>query len=121
MEDIRGIIEAVLFAAGREVEIKELQLLLEKSKVEIEEIVREMNFEYEDNNRGIEIVIADEVLQLASKAKYYEYICKIIDKRSKPKLSNAAIETLSIIAYNPRISRAEIEAIRRSKCRWYNL
>lgn len=112
MEDIKGIIEAVLFAAGRIVEMKELQLLLEKSEEEIEEIVMLMNSEYENNNRGIEIVVLDKGFQLASKAKYYDYICKIIDNRSKPKLSNAAIETLSIIAYNPKISRAEIEAIR---------
>ena len=43
---------------------------------------------------------------------YYEYIYPIFDKRSKPNLSNAALETLSIIAYNPKITRAEIETIR---------
>ena len=42
----------------------------------------------------------------------YEYIYPVLDKRNKPKLSNAALETLAIIAYNPRITRAEIEAIR---------
>ena len=114
MEDIEGLIEAVLFAAGREVEMKELQLLLEMPEEEIEEIVMQMNGEYEDKNRGIEIVCTNKSLQLASKPKYFDYICKIIDKRNRPKLSNAAIETLSIIAYNPRISRAEMEAIRRS-------
>ena len=46
------------------------------------------------------------------KKEYYEYIYPIFDKRSKPNLSNAALETLSIIAYNPRITKAEIEAIR---------
>ena len=41
-----------------------------------------------------------------------EYVYQVVDKRNKPRLSNAALETLSIIAYNPRISRAEIESIR---------
>ena len=94
MENIKGIIEAVLFATGREVELRDLQLLLEKSEDEIEEIISQMNMEYEDNNRGIEIVKTEKSYQLASKAKYYDYICKIVDKRSKPKLSNAALETL---------------------------
>ena len=120
-ENIKGIIEAILFAAGREVNISELCISLEKSKEEIEEIIKQMNMEYEDKERGIEIVRAEENFQLATREKYYDDIYKIIDKRNKPKLSNAALETLSIIAYNPRISRAEIEAIRRSKCRWYNV
>ena len=44
-----------------------------------------------------------------------------LDKRSKPSLSQAAMETLSIIAYNPKITRAEIEAIRGVNVRWYNI
>ena len=116
--NVRAIIEAILFAAGSEVNIKDLQLVLEKSKEEIDEIINLMNLEYADQGRGIEIVKIEDKYMLASKKEYYEYIYKIIDKRSKPKLSNAALETLAIIAYNPRIAKSEIEAIRRSKCRW---
>ena len=112
IENIKGIIEAVLFSSGNEVNIKNLQLLLEKSKDEIEETINEMNEEYKKDSRGIEIVKTDDNYVLASKKEYYDYIYKIMDTRSKPKLSNAALETLSIIAYNPKISRAEIEAIR---------
>ena len=108
----KGTIEAILFSAGNPVEIKDLQLILEKSKDEIEEIIKQMNMEYKDNSRGIEIVKADNTYQMASRKEYYDSIYKIIDKRSKPKLSNAALETLSIIAYNPRVSKSEIEAIR---------
>lgn len=111
-QDLKGIIEAILFATGREVTSRELSLALEKSKDEIEEIVYQMNLEYKDNNRGIEIIKTEDNYQLATRKDYYEYVYKIIDKRNKPKLSNAALETLSIIAYNPRISRAEIESIR---------
>ena len=111
-ENIKGIIEAILFAAGKEVSSKELSLALEKSKDEIEENIYKMNLEYNDNDRGIEIIKTGDNYQLATRKEYYEYVYKIIDKRNKPKLSNAAIETLSIIAYNPRISRAEIENIR---------
>ena len=112
MDNIKGTIEAVLFAAGNPVEIKDLQLILEKSKDEIAETINEMNLEYKDNNRGIEIVKANDSYQMASRKEYYDSIYKIIDTRSKPKLSNTALETLSIITYNPRISKSEIEAIR---------
>ena len=111
-ENIKGIIEAILFAAGREVETKELSLVLEKSKDEIKEIIHGMNLEYKDNNRGIEIITIGDNYQLSTRKEFYQYVYKLVDKRSNPKLSNAALETLSIIAYNPRISRAEIEAIR---------
>ena len=117
-EEIKGIIEAIFFAAGREVNIKELSLSLEKSRSEIEEIIDMMNLEYKDKNRGIEILKMEDNYQLATRKEYYDYIYKVLDKRNKPKLSNAALETLAIIAYNPRISRPEIEWIRRSKCRW---
>ena len=49
---------------------------------------------------------------MSSKKEYHEYIYHIIDKRAKPNLSQAALEVLAIIAYNPKITRAEIENIR---------
>ncbi len=109
---IKGTIEAILFAAGKEVSIKDIALIIEKSKPEIEEIVENMNKEYKDNQRGLEIIQIEDSFQLTTNKDYKDAIYKIIDKRNKPKLSTAALETLSIIAYNPRISKAEIEGIR---------
>ena len=111
-EKIKGIIEAILFSAGRNVSIKELELILEIEEKDIRQIISEMNEVYAEDTRGIEIINLNDTYQLCSKTDLYEYIYSIIDKRNKPKLSQAALETLSIIAYNPRITRAEIEAIR---------
>ena len=112
LEKIQSIIESILFAAGREVSIDELQLALEMPKNDIEIILEKMQDEYKLSNRGIELVRLNNGYELCSKKENYDYIYQIVDKRNKPKLSNAALETLAIIAYNPRISRAEIEAIR---------
>ncbi len=112
IEKAKAIIEAILFACGREVEIKELMSALEMSSEEILTIIESMKQDYLQNERGIEIIKVNDALQLTTKKDYYEYIYPIFDKRSKPNLSNAALETLSIIAYNPKITRAEIEAIR---------
>ena len=114
MEDkkIESIIEAILFAAGRPVGKKELVLSLEISEEEIDNIIDKMQKEYENQNRGIEIIKIEDSYQLCSKKELYEYIYPILDKRNKPKISNAALEKLAIISYNPRITRAEIEAIR---------
>lgn len=111
-EKQQSIIESVLFAAGRQVELKELMSLLELSEKEILLIIDNMKNEYEKSNRGIEIIKVDNAFQLCTKTENYQYIYQIFDKRSKPNLSPAALEILSIVAYNPKITRAEIEAIR---------
>ena len=107
-----GIIEAILFAAGREVKINELMSALELSSEEIISAVESLKKDYENEERGINILKIEDSFQLCTKKDYYEYIYPVFDKRSKPNLSAAALETLSIIAYNPRITRAEIETIR---------
>ena len=111
-EKKEAIIEAVLYAAGRPVEIKELMVLLEIDFEEVMEIVEKMKLDMQKANRGLEIIKVDDAYQLCTKKDYYEYIYPIFDKRSKPNLSQAALETLAIIAYNPKITRAQIEAIR---------
>ena len=112
IEKNKGIIEGILFAAGRIVTVDELMLALELSKEDIQNIIQSMKEDYNKQNRGIEIVKVEDGYQMASKTEFYDYIYPVLDKRAKPKLSIAALETLSIIAYNPRITRAEIEAIR---------
>ncbi len=113
MDNQKAIIEAILFAVGKEVSIEQLMMALELPKEEVELLLQEMQKEKSENPQsGIEIIKLENSYQLSSKKEYYEYIYPIIDKRAKPNLSNAALETLAIIAYNPRITRAEIEAIR---------
>ena len=108
----KAIIEAILFSAGRVIKINELMAILEISSDEIISIVNNMGEEYAKNNRGIEIIKVEDGYQLATKKEMYEYLYPIFDKRSKPNLSQASMETLAIIAYNPKITRAEIEQIR---------
>ena len=112
IEKIKSIMEAMLFACGRPVEIKEFMTNLELSAEDVENILQNMKMEFENQNRGIEIIKVDNSYQLCTKKEYYEYIYPLLDNRAKPTLSNAAMETLSIIAYNPKITRAEIESIR---------
>ena len=112
IEKSKAIIESILFACGREVKINELMSALELNGEDILNIIESLKADYERENRGIELIKVNEGFQLTTKKEYYEYIYPIFDKRSKPNLSNSALETLSIIAYNPKITRPEIEAIR---------
>lgn len=102
----KQIIEAILFAAGRSVSIKEISMVLEKSPEEVIEIIEDLKNEYENSDRGIEIIKLNDSYQMCTKKCLYEYISPIFDKKSKPNLSNASLEILSIIAYNPNVTRS---------------
>ena len=112
IDKIKSIIEAILFSAGTVVETKKLMAILELSNEDIDTIMQNMKNEFEEQGRGIEIIKVDNGYGLCSKKEYYDYIYPIFDNRAKPSLSAAALETLSIIAYNPKITRSEIEQIR---------
>lgn len=108
----QAIIESMLFAAGREVSVKEIMNILEIGAEDIDKIILNMKNEYDRRNSGIEILKVDDSYQLCTRKEFYEYIYPLFDNRAKPNISNAALETLSIIAYNPNVTRSEIEAIR---------
>ena len=109
---IKGVIEAILFSTGRIVKIKELMTILELSSDEVIKYIEEIEEDYKNTNRGLEIIRVEDGYQLASKKEYYEYLYPAFDKRLKPSLSQASLEVLSILAYNPRSTKADIEMIR---------
>ena len=109
--EIRNVIEAMLFASGREVSEKEIMGILEIDKESFDTAILELQNDY-INNRGMEIIKIEDSYQMCTKKENYEYIYPLFDNRSKPNLSNAALETLSIVAYNPKVTRAEIDKIR---------
>jgi len=112
IDKIKQIIEGIMFAVGRDVTINELSSVLELAPENIQEIVENMRTEFDEAGRGVQIIKVNDGYQLCSRKENYDYIYQIIDKRNKPNLSQAALETLAIIAYNPKITRAEIESIR---------
>ena len=111
-EKLQGVIEAILFAAGRVVKIRELMTILEQTSDKIIETINLMQEEYVKENRGIEIVRIEDGYQLSSKKEYYEYLYPLLSKQVKPTISQASLEVLSIIAYNPRATKSDIDAIR---------
>ena len=75
----KGVIEAILFAAGREVKITELMSALEASSEEVITLVESMKEDYKNENRGLQIVNVGEAYQLCTKQEYYEYLYTIFD------------------------------------------
>lgn len=112
LEETKAIIESMLFAAGRVVKTTEFAKILEMTPNEIDSIINNLEEDFKSDLRGIELIRVNDGYQLSTKKEYYDYIAQLFDNRTKPSLSAAALETLSIIAYNPKITRAEIESIR---------
>lgn len=109
---IKGIIEAILFSTGRIVKIKELMTILELSSDDVIKNISELQEDYKNEERGLEIIRVEDGYQLASKKEYHEYLYPAFDKRLTPTLSQASLEVLAILAYNPRSTKADIEMIR---------
>lgn len=112
IDKFTGILEAVLFAAGDPVSIKELCELLKVNEKRMKEIVRQLRENLEDEKRGLMLLEFNNKLQLSSKSEYSNYIKAFLKSDSRQNLSQAAIETLSVIAYKQPITRIEIDQIR---------
>ena len=74
IEEKKAIIEAILFAAGGMVKQKELVLALEMSIQDIDTLIENMQEEYKNKNRGIELIKVDDSYQLCTKKELYEYV-----------------------------------------------
>lgn len=110
----QGIVESLLFAAGDEgLTLKQISLVLEVEEVQAETIMKEMMEDYRNNPlRGIIIIELAGTYQFATKKENAAYLKKLVASPSSTTLSQAALETLAIIAYKQPITRMEIEEIR---------
>ena len=113
-EDIKNIIESIMFAYGEPISIKELNSIIneELSPKEIELMLTSLKNEYEENNRGIQIIKLENKYQMCTNKKYADYIKKVLEPKRKKTLSQATLETLTIIAYKQPITKVEVEDIR---------
>ena len=101
MENITGVVEAILFAVGRSVGIKEFKEVLGVNASDIEKAIKELEEKYKGNS-GISLVKFNDEYQLVSNKEYFEQVSKFVENSKKANLSTTCLEVLSIIAYNVR-------------------
>ena len=108
-EDIKHIIEAVMFAYAEPISIKELNDIIneELASKEIEYMLNNLINEYKENNRGIQIIKLQDKYQMCTNKDYSSFIKKVLES-----LTQTTLETLTIIAYKQPITKVEIEDIR---------
>ncbi len=110
---IKQIIEVLLFASDVPLPTNRLLSVLEDIKAEkVQHAIEELNKEYANTERTFRICKIGGGYQLVTKPEYAKYIKKLYKGRARSRLSPAALEVLSIIAFKQPISRPEVDQIR---------
>ena len=115
-QEIKNILEAVLFVAGEGISIANLSVLFDMDFDEFEKTVDEIIIESESGGDGIIMARHEDKITVCTNKKYSKEIQRILKPAVKEKLSNAVLETLSIIAYKQPVTRGEIDEIRGVRC-----
>ena len=112
IKEIESIVEGLLFANGDPLSLEKLADILELDRKTTRLVLNNMSINFQNSKRGIMLREIDGSYQLCTRFEHYEYIRKLFEPRQKQALSQAAFETLAIIAYNQPVTRAKIELIR---------
>lgn len=110
--EMKKVLEAVLFAAGHPLTYEKLSRLFDMTPKEMKKFVLDFSKEYNDEDRAIILLALDECAQLCTKQQYAPYIKEALDIRRGGNMSNSSIETLAIIAYNQPVTRTYIDTVR---------
>ena len=111
--NLKGVLEGLLFVVGDEgITLNRLLEIINIPKEELQKLIIELKEDYENDNRGIKLSILGDAFKLTTKKEHKEYYEKLLTNEENDTLSNSAIETLAIIAYNEPITRVEVDEIR---------
>ena len=112
MKEIASAVEGILFAAGEPVDIKRICLALELDRETAETVLRQLGDGYAFERRGIRLLRMEDSYQLCSAPEYADVIRKAFEVRKPAKLSQPALEALTIIAYYQPTTRAYVDQVR---------
>ena len=105
MAQMEAAIEAVLFTMGDSVETSKLALAIGQDTDTTRKIVRNLSDKYKSEDRGIKIIELEDSFQMCTKPECYEALVKVVTAPKKHILTDAILETLSIIAYKQPVTR----------------
>lgn len=108
----KRIVEALIFASGEPVALKDIAKVLDVSKQEAEAIVLGLKAEYEAESRGMQILRLEDSFQMSTNPLYYSNIEVLYKQQAEIRLTDTQLETLAIITYRQPVTRQEINDIR---------
>jgi segregation and condensation protein B len=110
---MEGILEGLLYVQGDEgLTLKQVMSILNITENDAKELIYKLKSEYENENRGLRINYLGNTFKLTTKQEHKAYYEKLLDNPENGVLSQTALETLAIIAYNEPITRAQIDEMR---------
>jgi len=121
-EHLSQHIEALIFTAEQPITLKEIKNCLQETfqtkfkKGEVEEAIQGLMKKYEEDSYSFEIIEIAEGYQFLTKGAYHNTVGTMLKQKTKKRLSRAALETLSIIAYKQPVTKSEMEKIRGVSC-----
>ncbi|KHO38948.1 segregation and condensation protein B [Clostridium tetani] len=107
-----SIIESLLFASGEPLSLKDISEIIELNTLDTKEILQKMIREYEIEKRGIKLIEIEKKYQLVTKEENSCFIEQLLKTNSSQSISQAALETLSIVAYKQPVTRVDVDEIR---------
>ncbi|SDC01325.1 MULTISPECIES: SMC-Scp complex subunit ScpB [unclassified Candidatus Frackibacter] len=108
----KALIEALLFTTSEPLHIKEIKEVTELGARKIKEIIKEIRDDYDNPNRGVQLLDVNGGYQIRTKPEYEEYIKELHKPEINNRLTQASLETLTIVAYKQPVTRAEVQDIR---------
>jgi segregation and condensation protein B len=111
-EQLRSVVESLLFVAGRPLELSELRRLLLVEEARLREAVQSLAAECERQKRGIRVQRLGTTVQFVSAPENARFVAALLGLPTQVKLTTAALETLAVVAYRQPITRSQIEFIR---------
>lgn len=111
-EELKAVLEAVLFTMGGSVELKLLSKAVEQDERITKILMEELVSDYADKKGGMKIIQLESAYQMCTRPEYYGNLIKVASQPKKHVLTDVVLETLSIIAYRQPITKIEIEKIR---------
>ncbi|MFY0543000.1 SMC-Scp complex subunit ScpB [Brevibacillus sp. H7] len=116
-DKLKGVIEGLLFISGDEgIDAKQIGEIIEVPEDTVVDLIEDMKADFRRSGRGIQIVEVARAYQFTTLPEHVPYFEKLASSPTQSTLSQAALETLAIIAYKQPITRSEIEEIRGVKC-----
>lgn len=114
--ELKAKVEALLFAWGDPITEKEMREALKVTALELRGALNALKDDLSADDRGLRLVCVNDSYQLSTKPELFESISEFAKKTRTKSLSNAALETLSIVAYKQPVLKSEIEEIRGVRC-----
>jgi segregation and condensation protein B len=111
-KQIKAAVEAMLFAAGDPVSADKLAAAVQLPQTTVETALEDLRVRYAREDSGLCLLHLDTRWQLATRTEWADCIRRLLDARRSVPLGPAAMETLTVIAYNQPVSRAFIEQVR---------